>query len=124
MTPDFTVGMCAETRRAFTAAELAAYAGLTGDGRGAGVPEPMVGALFSYLLGTRLPGPGTNYLRQRLSFHAAARPGEELTARVKVTRVRPDKALVNLDTSCTGDGGRLIASGEALVLVADCAPTR
>ncbi|HMQ30441.1 MAG TPA: hypothetical protein PKD53_06905 [Chloroflexaceae bacterium] len=121
MTPDFTTGMVAEARRAFGRDELAAYAALTGDGRAAGaVPEPLIGALFSHLLGTRLPGPGTNYLRQRLSFHAAALPGEELTARVEVTRVRPDKALVNLATTCRGAGGRAIATGEALVLVADC----
>jgi 3-hydroxybutyryl-CoA dehydratase len=112
--------MRAEARRAFGAAELAAYADLTGDSRaGVGVPEPMIGALFSYLLGVRIPGPGTNYLRQRLTFHAPALPGEELTARVEVTRVRPDKALVNLATTCTGRDGRLIAEGEALVLVAD-----
>jgi hypothetical protein len=120
MTPDFAVGMSAEARRAFAAAELTAYADLTGDTRGGdGVPEPLIGALFSYLLGVRLPGPGTNYLRQRLTFHTAARPGEELTARVEVTRVRPDKALVNLTTTCHGTDGRLIADGEALVLVVD-----
>jgi 3-hydroxybutyryl-CoA dehydratase len=123
MATDFAPGMCAETRRAFDAAELHAYAHLTGDARAATrVPEPMIGALFSFLLGTRLPGRGTNYLRQRLSFHAAALPGEELCARVEVTRVRSEQALVNLATSCHGLGGRLIASGEALVLVADCPP--
>ncbi len=121
MAPEFTIGMAAEARRAFGADELAAYAALTGDRRPPeAVPEPLIGALFSYLLGTRLPGPGTNYLRQRLSFHAQARPGEELTARVEVTRVRPEKALVNLATICLGAGGRPIATGEALVLVADC----
>lgn len=122
---ELTVGMRAATRRAFGAAELRAYAELTGDGRAAAaVPEPLVGGLFSYLLGTRLPGPGTNYLRQRLTFHAAALPGEQLEASVAVTRVRPDKALVNLATVCTGAGGRLIAEGEALVLAADCALAR
>lgn len=123
MAPEFTIGMRAETRRAFSRDELADYAALTGDRRAGGVvPEPMIGGLFSYLLGTRLPGRGTNYMRQRLTFHDRALPGEELTAMVEVTRVRPEKALVNLATRCVAADGRLIADGEALVLVVDTEP--
>lgn len=82
----------------------------------AGVPEPLIAGLFSCLLGEQLPGHGTNYLKQDLAFVAEARAGESLRARVTITRLRPDKALVNLATTCTGDQDRLICEGEALVL--------
>ncbi|MFC4878654.1 hotdog domain-containing protein [Microbulbifer halophilus] len=83
---------------------------------GPAVPEPLIAGLFSYLLGEQLPGHGTNYLKQHMRFHAPARVDEPLTATVTVTRLRRDKALVNLDTRCTGEGGRLICDGDALVL--------
>ncbi|WP_237057369.1 hypothetical protein [Microbulbifer sediminum] len=86
------------------------------EGNWPAVPEPLIAGLFSYLLGEELPGHGTNYLKQHMRFHAPARAGEDLTATVTVTRLRPDKALVNLETRCTGEGGRLICDGDALVL--------
>ncbi|MGP9822712.1 phosphate acetyltransferase [Salinarimonas sp. NSM] len=81
----------------------------------AGVPEPLIAGLFSCLLGEELPGHGTNYLKQSMAFIATADAGEPLTATVTVSRLRPDKALVNLSTRCTGRDGRLICEGEALV---------
>lgn len=130
------VGQRAETRRTFALADLAAYAELTGDAnplftdaraaRGQGfegplVPGSLLGGMFSYLLGTQLPGRGTNYLKQRLVFLAPAYPGEEITAGVEVTRLRPEKNLVNLHTTCTTTQGRLVCDGEALVFVQDVA---
>lgn len=83
------------------------------------VPEPLIGALFSYLLGVQLPGSGANYLKQETRFHEAARVGDALTARVEITRIRPEKHLVDLSTTCTDSKGQLIASGRALVSVRD-----
>jgi acyl dehydratase len=85
------------------------------------VPEPLIAALFSYLLGVVLPGPGTNYLKQELAFLAPARPGDELTARVQITRLRPDKHLVDLWATCTARDGTLICEGRALVKARDVA---
>lgn len=85
------------------------------------VPEPLIGALFSYLLGVELPGYGTNYLKQETRFHAAARVGDAVTARVEITRIRPEKNLVDLSTTCTDSNGQLLASGRALVSVQDIA---
>lgn len=81
-----------------------------------GVPEPLIAGLFSCLLGEDLPGHGTNYLKQRMTFHTTAATDESLQASVTVSRLRRDKALVNLSTVCTGRDGRLICDGEALVL--------
>jgi hypothetical protein len=83
------------------------------------VPEPLIGALFSYLLGVQLPGNGANYLKQETRFHGSARVDDALTARVEVTRIRPEKHLVDLSTTCTDSSGQLIASGRALVSVRD-----
>lgn len=106
--------------RAFQAADVADYVDLGGAPVPAGqVPEPLIGALFSTLLGMRLPGMGTNYLKQETVLHAPARVGEVLTATVTVTRLRPDKHLVDLETRCTGKGERVIAEGRALVFVRD-----
>jgi len=116
------LGDSAEIKRCVNAQDVIDYTALSNhtiaDDR---VPEPLIGALFSYLLGVRLPGRGANYLKQNTRFHQAARVGDALTARVEITRVRPEKQLVDLSTTCTGSDGQLIASGRALVLVRDVA---
>ncbi len=83
------------------------------------MPEPLIAALFSYLLGVKLPGFGTNYLKQELEFLAPAPLGAELVASVEITRLRPEKDLVDLATICTTADGEPIAKGRALVLVKD-----
>ncbi len=128
------IGQTAETQREFTVADVDEYADLTGDAnpiftdashaRRLGLVAPVIpgvllGGLFSTLLGTRLPGRGTNYLKQRLVFLKPAHPGEEIHARVEVIRLRPGKQLVNLSTVCRDVGKEVICEGEALVLVKD-----
>jgi acyl dehydratase len=130
------LGQRAQTQRTFVAADLAEYASLTGDANpvfidvgyvralgldGLLVPGGLLGGLFSYLLGTELPGRGTNYLKQRLYFTAPATVGQELTASVEIVRIRPEKQLVNLRTMCTDAGDQVVCHGEALVLVSDVA---
>ena len=116
------LGDSAEIKRCVSAQDVIDYAALSHHTiAGDRVPEPLIGALFSYLLGVRLPGRGANYLKQDTRFHQAARIGDALLARVKITRVRPEKQLVDLSTTCTDADGRLIASGRALVSVRDVA---
>ena len=134
--------------RTFSAADLLEYRNLSGDTNpafsepaaslvGAGFPRPararkprpytpalqvpgaLLGGLFSFLLGTRLPGRGTNWLKQRLTFPAPCYAGQEVTARVEIVRLRAEKDLVNLCTTCTVPGGQVVCEGEALVLVKD-----
>jgi 3-hydroxybutyryl-CoA dehydratase len=114
------LGDAAEVTRSVSRRDLGDYTALSqhvvpGDL----VPEPLIGALFSYLLGVQLPGNGANYLKQETRFHEAARVGDALTARVEITRIRPEKHLVDLSTTCTDSQGQLIASGRALVSVRD-----
>lgn len=117
------IGSRASVTRSFSQADVAAFHGLaaTRDSTGS-VPEPLIGALFSYLLGVELPGFGTNYLKQELRFEGQARIGEPLTATVEITRMRPEKYLVDLATTCADGHGTVICSGRALVLVRDVGP--
>lgn len=113
-------GQSAEVTRIFTPADVAGFLALSGAaGPVAHVPEPLIGAMFSYLLGVRLPGPGTNYLKQDMQFNTPAPLDVPLTARVTLTHLRPDRALADLDTLCTTPDGRVICQGRALVLVRD-----
>jgi acyl dehydratase len=128
------VGQRGETQRIFTAADLAEYAALTGDTNpvytdagyarrlnlaGPLIPGGLLAGLFSTLLGTRLPGRGTNYLKQHVEFLAPAYREEELTSSVEIIRIRAEKQLVNLSTLCTNPAGEVVCRGEALVLVSD-----
>lgn len=131
------VGQAAELTRTYNPADMTEYLDLLGEenplyadaafGRGLGLrgaplPGPLLGAMFSCLLGTDLPGRGTNWLKQRFTFLRPAYPGDELTAKVRVKRLRPEKELVNLRTWITGTDGGLVCDGEALVWVSDLEP--
>lgn len=114
------IGDSAQMTRAFSPADVQAYVALGGAPAPDGAaPEPMIAALFSYLLGVRLPGPGANYLKQSLQFECAAKIGEPLTASVEVTRLRPEKALVDFATRCVNRDGETVCGGRALVRVKD-----
>jgi len=114
------IGQTEEVSRCFRQEDIDAYVALGGNKPGPGeVPEPMIGALYSYLLGVKVPGRGTNYLKQDTRFAGTARVGERLTARVEITRYRPEKHLVDLRTTCRNEQGDLISDGRALVYVED-----
>ena len=113
------VGQSATVSRSYSRADLEDFARLSGSAVPTAIPEPLIAALFSYLLGVELPGPGTNYLKQDLRFIAPASPDAELTARVEITRLRPDKHLVDLWASCTDGDGVLICEGRSLVKARD-----
>jgi 3-hydroxybutyryl-CoA dehydratase len=115
-------GQTARTRRTFTRADVAALQTLSGaPDSGDSVPEALVNGMFSYLLGVDLPGQGTNYLKQETEFLAPAPLDEALVAQVEITRLRPDKHLVDLATTCRTERGTLVARGRALVLARDVA---
>jgi acyl dehydratase len=73
--------------------------------------------LISAVLANKLPGTGTVYLSQSLSFVAPVYPGDTITARVTVTKVRKDKPIVTLETVCTNQRDEPVIRGEAVVLV-------
>lgn len=106
--------------RSFSAQDLRAYHTLGGhlptDNQ---IPEPLLASLFSYLLGMKLPGLGTNYLKQETEYMQAVYIDEVITASVTITRLRPEKHLVDLETMCVNAEGQTICSGRALVFIKD-----
>jgi acyl dehydratase len=83
------------------------------------LPGGLLGGMISDLLGTKLPGWGTNWLKQRFDFLKPAYPNATITANVEIVRLRPEKDLVNLRTTCVDPTGDLVLDGEALVWVSD-----
>lgn len=118
-------GQSATTMRAFTTGDLAGYLALTDDPsrrfRDGVVPEALLGGMISYLLGVKLPGPGTNWLRQRFVFEREVRVGDVVEATVTVARVRPDKGLIDLTEECSVEG-TLVLAGQSLVWASDVEP--
>jgi 3-hydroxybutyryl-CoA dehydratase len=72
--------------------------------------------LISALLGTRLPGPGSLYMRQSLRFAAPVKIGDTVKATVTVTALNPEKKRATLGTVCTV-GDTVVIEGEAYVQV-------
>lgn len=76
----------------------------------------LVASLISSVIGNRLPGPGSIYLQQDLRFEAPVYVGDTVTANVKVVSIRPDKPIVSLETVCRNQDGKVVISGQAVVL--------
>lgn len=125
------VGDTAARSRVFGDEDVRAFAELTGDHNpvhldeeyaagtrfGRRVAHGMLAAsLISATLANDLPGRGTVYLSQSLQFTAPVFPGDEVTARVTVTKVREDKPVVTLETVCTNQRGETVIKGEAVVM--------
>ena len=113
-----------------TDADIYLFAGVTGDLNPAHIDETyaqgtyfktriahgMLSAGFiSAVIGTRLPGPGTVYLRQTLDFLAPVRIGDTVTATVEVVEKMEEKKRVRLKTTCVNQEGKKVLDGEALV---------
>ncbi len=76
----------------------------------------LVSSLISSLLGTQLPGRGTIYMKQSLTFLRPVYIGEKCTAQVHVLSKRDDKHILVLDTSVTKGPDKIkVISGEAVV---------
>ena len=80
----------------------------------------LVASLFSGLIGMELPGEGSIYLGQSLTFKAPVAIGEEVTASVEIIRIRDDKPIVTLRTVCVKSDGTVAIEGEAVVKVNHC----
>ncbi len=78
---------------------------------GASAPGLWIGALVSELVGSRLPGPGSNLRAFSLVYHQRVFAGTVVQTRVEVIDKRePD--LVIMDVRLTDDTGALLASGQ------------
>jgi len=73
-------------------------------------------SLWSTLVGTRLPGPGSAYISQELNFIKPVYIGDTVTAEITVTTIDHTKQRVYLDGKCFVDG-TLVAAGQGVVWV-------
>ncbi|MFX0062362.1 MAG: MaoC family dehydratase [Candidatus Hermodarchaeota archaeon] len=82
------------------------------------IAHGLLSATFiSTAIGMHLPGPGTIYLGQNLSFRRPVRIGDTITTRVEVIKKDDEKQRITLKTTCTNQEGELVIDGEALVML-------
>lgn len=75
----------------------------------------LTGALISAAIATTLPGPGTIYLGQNLSFTRPVKLGDELTVELEVLEKLP-KNRVRISTIVLNQDGKAVVKGEAEVM--------
>ncbi|MFO7569987.1 MAG: MaoC family dehydratase [Smithellaceae bacterium] len=124
------VGDKAEFAKTVTETDIYLYAGITGDFNPAHVNEAyakntffktriahgmLTAGFISAIIANQLPGPGTIYLKQDLSFLAPVHIGDTITARVEVLALSEDKNRATLKTTCENQDGVLVLTGEGLV---------
>ena len=128
---DLSVGQQAMFGRTVTDADIAAFAGVSGDTNpihlhdgfakttrfGQRIAHGMLGAGYiSTVIGTKLPGPGAVYISQTLNFMAPVLVGDTITAVATVSAIEAPRRRVTLMTQCLS-GDKVVIDGEAVVLV-------
>ena len=128
---DLAVGQAAELTRTVSAADLDAFAAVTGDDNPLHLDEtyaaatPFSGRIahgmlaagyISAVIGTARPGPGGVYVSQTLRFRRPVRIGDAVTARVEITALDEKRSRVALATVCRVNG-KAVVEGEAEVIV-------
>ena len=127
---ELKIGDTAEFAKTVSEPDIYLYAGLTGDFNPAHINEDyakktffktriahgMLSAGFiSTVIGTKLPGTGSIYIKQDLSFLAPVRIGDTITARAQVVEIIAKKNRVRLKTTCINQDGTQVLDGEAVV---------
>ncbi|MEM6491353.1 MAG: MaoC/PaaZ C-terminal domain-containing protein [Pseudomonadota bacterium] len=74
------------------------------------------GALISTVLGTKLPGPGTIFVRFEVKFRRPVLLGDTVTSRVEATAKSDEKRLVTFDCRVFNQNGDIVIGGEADVI--------
>jgi 3-hydroxybutyryl-CoA dehydratase len=78
----------------------------------------LVASLISAVIGTCLPGPGAIYMGQELRFVAPVRPGDTITAIVRVEAWDDVKGRVTLATEVRNQNGETVVTGMAKTVMA------
>ena len=71
-------------------------------------------AILNAVVAEDLPGPGTVFLQVNWSFKAPVKPGDTITGEVKVTNVREDKPITQLETQVFLSDGTPVLDGNAV----------
>jgi acyl dehydratase len=71
--------------------------------------------LVNAVLAEDLPGPGCVFLHTEWDYKAPVRPGDVITAEVRVLAVREDKPVSTLATTITNQDGVVVLDGTAVL---------
>ena len=128
---DLKVGQQAMFGRTVTDADIAAFAGVSGDTNpihlhegfarttrfGQRIAHGMLsGSYISTVIGTKVPGPGAVYRSQTMNFTAPVIVGDTITAVATIIAIDDKRRRVTLKTQCL-NGDKVVIDGEAVVLV-------
>jgi 3-hydroxybutyryl-CoA dehydratase len=128
---DLELGMEASFAKTVTAADLLAFAEITGDWNPIHLDadyaartvfrEPIAHGMLtagyiSAVFGSEMPGPGAIYVSQTLNFRAPVKIGDKVVARVRVVELYPAKHRARFDCVCEVDG-KTVLEGEAVLMV-------
>jgi len=132
---EIKIGMSASVDKTITQKDIQLFAYLSGDINPVHLDESYAtttmfkgiishgmipASLISNILGTKLPGIGTIYLKQSLKFTKPVKPGDTIKAEIKVSQKDDEKKFVTFDCTCTNQNGVVVLSGESVVM----APTK
>jgi len=128
---DLQVGQTATLSKTITEADVLMFAAVSMDMNpihlneeiasqsrfGGRIAHGMLSAgLISAVLGNHLPGPGTIYMGQSLTFRAPVKIGSTVRATVEIIDLNPAKKRATLRTTCRVKE-TVVIDGEASVLV-------
>lgn len=128
---DLKIGMRDTVTKTITEADVILYSGITLDVNPAHLNEEhakktifkkriahgmLTAGLISAALGTKLPGEGTIYMGQEITFTAPVYFGDTITASVEIIELIPEKKRVLLSTICTNQEGIVVLNGKAKVM--------
>jgi len=124
------VGATATWTRTFTAADIEAFAQISGDRNPLHFDAEFAGrtrlgrlvvqgglttGLFNALVAMRLPGPGSVFLHQEWDYPAPVFIGDTITAEAEVIEARVDMPITRLRCVARRDDGTEVLRGECLV---------
>ena len=123
------VGQKAQRSRAVTARDIELFTEISGDHNplhydedvaratrfgGIVVQGGVTSAILNAVVAEDMPGPGTVFLQVNWSFKAPVRPGDTITGDVKVTKVREDKPITELETRVVLSDGTVVLDGNVV----------
>ena len=128
---DLREGMQDAFAKTITNSDVSTFAGISGDTNpvhlnhefasetmfeGQVAHGMLTASFISTVIGTKLPGPGCIYVSQDLRFKAPVKVGDTVTAMCTVTKLIPEKRMIEMETVCTVKG-KSVLDGHATILV-------
>ena len=128
---DFSVGMESTTEKTVTIEDIKRFAEVSGDFNPVHLDEEfakktifkgriahgfLTASFISTIIATKLPGPGSIYLKQSLKFLAPVYIDEKILVKVRIIEINIEKSKVKLITECFKNK-TLVLTGEAEILI-------